>query len=121
MPHYVDPASFEGEPLFLKRQAEGDYAVIVRDMVAGRIMHQPRSFGQKVWFWTVTGPYLPEQLQPSNGEADSLDKAKATFRAKFDRWLAWASRLQHQVVWNVGVARQPLQCDAITHEVPRHR
>lgn len=108
MPHYVDPASFEGQPLILKRYAEGDYGVVVRDLVAGRIMHQPRSFGQKVWFWTVTGPYLPDQLQPSNGEADSLDDAKAAFRAKFNRWLAWAVPLKHMVVWNVGVGKAGL-------------
>lgn len=107
MPHYVDPAGFERQPLILKRHAEGDYAVIVRDMVAGRIMAQDRSGGRRIWFWTVTGPYLPDQLQPSNGEADSLDGARAAFRAKFDRWLAWAVALDRQAVLNVGVNSKP--------------
>lgn len=106
MPYYVDPAAFEGQPLFLKRSATDDYAVVVKDMVAGRIILQPRSFGRAVWFWTVTGPYLPDQLRPGNGEAETLDGARAAFRAKFDKWLAWAATLQHQVVWNVGVPRQ---------------
>ena len=106
MPHYVDPAIFEGQPLFLKRISEGNYAVIVRDMIAGRIICRARSFGQRVWFWSVTEPYLPDQLRPSNGEADSLDDARKAFREKFDRWLAWAVPLQHMTVWNIGVERK---------------
>lgn len=105
MPNYVDPAAFEGLPLLLKKQAQDDYAVLVNDMVAGRIMAKPVAGGRVVWFWTVTGPYLPDHLRPSNGDADTLDEAKTVFRAKFDKWLAWASTLQHQVVWNVGVGR----------------
>jgi hypothetical protein len=100
MPNYVDPFAFEGQPLMLKKRAHDDYAVTVADRVAGRIMAQARSGGRKVWFWTVTGPYLPDHLRPSNGDADTLDEAKAAFRAKFDKWLTWASTLSHQVVWN---------------------
>ena len=105
MPTYVDPAAFEGQPLILKRIGAEDYSVRVNDMVAGRIMAQPRSGGRLVWFWTVTGPYLPDQLRPSHGEAESLEDAKAAFRAKFDKWLAWAALLQHQVMWHVGVPK----------------
>jgi hypothetical protein len=105
MPHYVDPSAFEGLPLILKRTGVDDHSVRVNDMVAGRIMAQDRSGGRRVWFWTITGPYLPEHLRPGNGEAETLDEAKAAFRAKFDKWLAWASMLQHEVVWNVGVGK----------------
>lgn len=106
MPHYVDPAGFEGHPLILRRRSEGDYEVIVRGMGAGRILAQDRSASRRVWLWTVTGPHLPDQLKPGHGEADNIDDAKAAFQAKFHTWQAWAVGQQHMVVWNVGVERQ---------------
>ncbi len=42
------------------------------------------------WLWTITGPYIPPELQPSQGREDTLSKAKAAFRAKFDSWSSWA-------------------------------
>lgn len=99
MPTYLDPAALEGQPLTLHRLADDDYSVRVLDHVAGRIMAKPISGGRVVWFWTLTGPYLPADLQPSQGDAETLLEAKAAFRAKFDRWLAWAKDLQHPVMW----------------------
>lgn len=102
---YIEPATLEGQPLILKAMAPDDYGVNVLDRQAGRIMAKPLSGRRVVWFWTVTGPYIPSHLQPSHGEADSLEEAKAAFRAKFDAWLAWAKGLQHPVVWSVGPGR----------------
>lgn len=99
---YVEPATLEGQALILKAMAPDDYGVRVLDRLAGRIMAKPLSGRRVVWFWTVTGPYVPSHLQPSHGEAESLEEAKAAFRAKFDAWLAWAKDLQHPVVWSVG-------------------
>lgn len=42
------------------------------------------------WHWSLTGPYLPPELQLGYGLCDTLDAAKVEFRAKFDAWLAWA-------------------------------
>ena len=105
MSRYVDPATLEGQPLILKVIGAQDYSVRVLDRVAGRITIKPLSGGRTVWFWTVTGPYLPGHLRPGDGDADTLEEAKAAFRAKFDAWLAWAKDLQHPVVWHVGVGR----------------
>ena len=102
---YIEPATLEGQPLILKAMAPDDYSVRVLERFAGRIMAKPVSGGRVVWFWTVTGPYVPSHLQPSHGEAESLDEAKAAFRAKFDAWLAWAKDLQHPVVWSQGAGR----------------
>jgi hypothetical protein len=35
---YIDPASLKDEPLRLKRLAGADYAVMVKDLRAGRIL-----------------------------------------------------------------------------------
>lgn len=102
MSRYIDPATLEGQPLILKAAAPNDYTVMVLDRIAGRIMAKPVTGGRTVWFWTVTGPYLPERLRPGDGDAETLEEAKAAFRAKFDAWLAWAKDLQHPVVWSVG-------------------
>jgi hypothetical protein len=51
----VDPRRFTGLPLITKATAEDDYSVLIDGLRAGRIMRQPRAFGQTVWFWTVTG------------------------------------------------------------------
>jgi streptogramin lyase len=68
-------------PLKLKRIGREDFAVMAGNRVAGRIMVKPMASGA-VWFWNVTRPHLPAQLQPSNGEANTLEAAKLAFKAK---------------------------------------
>jgi len=99
VPLYLDPATLEGQHLLLKETAVGDYSVSILDHRAGRIMLKPVSGGREVWFWTITGPYIPTDLQPSHGDADTLLEAKSAFRAKFDAWLVWAKELGHPVMW----------------------
>lgn len=99
MPLYVDPATLDGQQLLLHRINTDDYSVRVLGLVVGRVMVRLGAGGRVVWFWTLTGPYLPVDLQPSSGEAETLLEAKAAFRAKFDTWLAWAKDLGHPVAW----------------------
>ncbi|MFN0191860.1 MAG: hypothetical protein ACKVP5_07760 [Aestuariivirga sp.] len=93
-------------PLLPKRLADDDFAVMAGEFLAGRIMRKSKAFGESVWLWTVTGPYLPPQLQPGHGEADNLDAARAAFRAKFDAWRVWAAQ-QPEPHWHVAVSRLP--------------
>ena len=99
MPIYLDPTSLEGQPLILHSIGDADFAVRVADHAAGRIMAKPISGGRRVWFWTLTGPSLPTDLQPSHGEAETLLTAKAALRAKFNAWMAWAKARGHPVLW----------------------
>jgi hypothetical protein len=55
--------------------------------------------GEVVWFWTITAPYVPVELQPSNGTVASLGEAKAACRVKFDKGLECAKGLGHDVMW----------------------
>lgn len=99
MVSYVDPATLKDEPLRLKRIADADYSVMVKDMRAGRIMATMTTDNTVVWLWTVTGPYVPADM-PATGREDTLDAAKATFKARFEAWQEWAEKLGHDVVWH---------------------
>jgi hypothetical protein len=99
MPLYIDPNTLEGQQLVLHAIGSEEYSVQVADHIGGGIIAKPMSGGGVVWFWTITGPYLPIDMRPSHGEADTLLQAKAAFRAKYDRWLAWARDLGRPVDW----------------------
>lgn len=100
MPTYVDPASLRDEPLRLKRQADADYSVMIKDLRAGRIFAGMAPGMVMMWEWTITGPYVPDSLQPSHGREESLDAAKVAFKARFEAWQAWAEGLEQMVIWN---------------------
>lgn len=68
MPNSIDPASLSNMPLKLRRAAAGDFTVAIAGLVVGRIMLKPEQGGSGVWFWTLTGPYIPPALQPGNGD-----------------------------------------------------
>jgi len=89
----IHPQQFVDQPLLLKTTYEGaenDHAILCAGHLVGRIMLTPISGGVESWLWTVTGPYIPPEFQPSQGRADSLAEAKKAVREKFDAWLIWA-------------------------------
>lgn len=102
----IDPARLVSLPLRLCRTAEDDYAVLVADLIAGRIMRKAVAGGVEVWFWTVTGPYVPPQLRPAQGDAETLDAAKEAFKGKFLSWLHWAATQGGDIQWHGAVQRQ---------------
>lgn len=95
----IDPASLLEHPLMLRTIGEGDFAIVVAGLPLGRIMRKPVSGGKEVWFWTLTGPYVPESLFPKDGDAPTLEGAKTAIKGAFERWLAWAQG-QGEVVWH---------------------
>ena len=50
---------------------------------------------RQAWRWTITGPAVPEFRLPIDGEAASLEDAKASFRAAFDALLYWSCMAQN--------------------------
>jgi hypothetical protein len=90
------------KPMTLRRTFGGavdDYEVRIGDVILGRIMLRNKSFGQSLWLWSVTGPYIPPTLQPSHGEAESFEIAKVDFKSKFTKWLDWAGK-EGGNLWN---------------------
>jgi hypothetical protein len=61
-----------------KRRAD-DYEVRYNGRTVGRILRL-RSTGRELWLWTQIGIRAPS-YGPNGGVADTLDEAKATFRA----------------------------------------
>jgi hypothetical protein len=89
---------FSQMQLTIKKIGQDDYSVLSGNRGAGRIMRKPKAFGESVWLWTVTGPFVPAPLLPSHGEAGSLESAKRAFREKWERlheWSASAGKLLH--------------------------
>jgi hypothetical protein len=99
----IFPQIFTDQPLILKTTYEGaenDHAIYCAGHLVGRIMLTPMSGGVESWLWTVTGPYIPPELRPSQGRADTLAEAKNAFREKFDAWLAWALEQSRPMPWH---------------------
>lgn len=98
MPCYpANPRDFIGKPMVLQhtviggRTAPHDYmAMCGVDWPVGRIMREDTSSNPDKWTWSMTGPGIPQGLEPSGGRVETLDAAKAALRAKFDAWLSWA-------------------------------
>ena len=95
----VDPATLLEQPLMLRKIGDDDYAVAVAGLALGRIMKSSRGHGRVMWFWTLTGPYVPLSMYPTSGDVASLDQAKTAIKAAFDLWLRWAKG-QGEVVWH---------------------
>ena len=103
MTENIDIAALRNLPLTLRAsfpETSDDYTVKATTVVMGRIMRMAKSFNVHVWLWTITGPYIPTVLQPSNGEAETLEQAKKDLRAKIDLWFAWAEKQRGGAVWN---------------------
>lgn len=96
---HLDPIAFDGARFSLKRIGDEDYEVLADGLATGRIMRRDLAGGRAVWFWTLTGPYIPQTLATTSGDAASLDEAKAAIKSAFDMWLRWAMG-QGQVVWH---------------------
>ena len=116
MTENIDIAALRNLPLTLRAsfpETSDDYTVKATTVVMGRIMRMAKSFNVNMWLWTITGPYIPTALQPSNGEAETLDQAKKDLRAKLDLWFAWVEKQRGGAVWNGNV---PLGAIAAPHK-----
>jgi hypothetical protein len=92
----IDPNRFTNKE-FTRRKTwpdtPDDYVILIDELAVGRIMLLKKAFQVRVFFWTLTRPNLPPELEPSNGECDSLEGAQQAFKAKFWKWHSWALRM----------------------------
>lgn len=86
--------------LTLKQVGGDDYEVVAAGLVVGQIMARRRSFGRKVWFWSVAGPHLPETMAGAGSNAMSLGGAKAAVKSAFDTWLQSATGKPSDMAWS---------------------
>jgi hypothetical protein len=103
-PVTIDPARFADKPLSRKPTCEGaenDYRVMIDGMTAGRIMLSTLAGSIPKWGWSLTGPYLPPELEPGNGYEETLEHAQEAFKAKFWEWHRWAQDQAGGAAWIV--------------------
>lgn len=103
MPTQTDPARFNDKAFTRKptfKNAVNDYRVLIDGLTAGRIMEMRLSFGVVKWLWTVTGPYLSPELQPGNGQEETLEQAQQAFKVKFWQWHGSALTQRTVSVWH---------------------
>lgn len=99
----LDIGALRSSVLTMRRSwpdCQNDYCIIAASVTFGRIMLMPKSHNIFVWFWTVTGPYLPPHLNPGNGDADTIESAKAAFQKKLSLWFEWAVTQKSAHIWN---------------------
>jgi hypothetical protein len=91
----IDPNRFTDKPFTLRKtwpHRPDDFVILIDGFQVGRIMRLRKAFQALVFFWTMTRPNLPAQLEPSNGECETLEGAQEAFKAKFCKWQSWAIR-----------------------------
>jgi hypothetical protein len=76
------PTRIAGEKL------DDDFVVFDEAIEVGRILRQiPGASAGGLWGWSITFPHLPA-IGAGNGAGDTLDDAKAAFRAAWDQMRA---------------------------------
>ena len=103
-PIKVDPARFTDKP-FTRRltwpERENDYVAIIDGLRAARIEVTMFAGSIPKWTWSITGPYIPPELQPSQGAEDTLEAAQEAFKGKFWQWQRWALEQPGGAKWMV--------------------
>lgn len=64
------------------KTAHGDYVVLEDGKIIGRIMLGHGLYGTMRWTWNVT---INDPSRVANGTADTLDEAKAAFKAAWEQ------------------------------------
>ena len=67
-----------------------DFTVYCGDWAMGRIYEQRGGPDSMRWFWSLYGVVGKPSKVHLNGDAATLDEAKAELETAWRRWLAWA-------------------------------
>ena len=86
--------------LSLNAVSDNNFQVVASGAVLGEIIARRRSFGRVVWFWSLSGPHLPESMQGSGSNATTLEGAKAALKSSLDSWLQSATGQPGDVQWS---------------------
>ena len=98
----VDPARFVGKNFSQEPSVDSkndDFIMVINGLIAGRVMKTTAPGTSTKWLWTLTGPYLPPELLPSNGHTNSREEAEEDFERKFWEWHRWAGMQKGGVAW----------------------
>jgi hypothetical protein len=86
--------------LSMKAVGESDFEVWACDAPVGQIMRRRRSFGRVVWFWSLSGPHMPETMGVAGSNAQTLEGAMLAIKRVFDSWLQSATGEPGNMLWD---------------------
>ena len=73
--------------LSLKPIGDKIFQVEACNVILGEIIARRRSAGRIVWFWSLSGPHLPQTMPGAGSNAMSFQSAKAALKSSIDTWL----------------------------------
>ena len=103
MARRLDVCDLASGTLAMKPVGENDFQVQACDASVGQIIRRKRSFGRAVWFWSVSGPNIPETMSAAGSNAQTLDGAKQAVKRAFDDWLRSATGQPGNIRWDKSV------------------
>ncbi len=100
MARRLDVCDLANGSLSMKPVGENDFQVQVCGAPVGQIIRRKRSFGRAVWFWSLSGPHIPETMNVAGSNAQTLDGAKQAVKRTFDDWLRSATGQPANIPWD---------------------
>lgn len=88
-----------GKPLQFRLFLGKDYVAEIDGLRVGWILSGTGSEGQRVWWWTVTGPSCGMARVNNVGRSAQLGVAQDELRVCFNRWMDWALKQDGDVIW----------------------
>jgi hypothetical protein len=103
MARRLDVCDLANGTLSMKPVGENDFQVQACDAPVGQIIRRKRSFGRAVWFWSLSGPNIPETMVAAGSNAQTLDGAKHAVKRTFDDWLRSTTGQPGNILWDKSV------------------
>jgi hypothetical protein len=100
MARRLDVRDVANGALRLKPLGESEFQVQVCDVPVGQIIGRRRSFGRAVWFWSLSGPNIPETMGAAGSNAQTLEGAKQAVKRSFDAWVQSATGQSGNIAWD---------------------
>ena len=103
MARRLDVCDLANGTLSLKPVGEYDFQVEACDAPVGQIIGRKRSFGRVVWFWSLSGPHIPETMRAAGSNAQTFEGARQAVKRTFDDWLRSTTGQPSNIPWDKSV------------------
>lgn len=95
----IDPDELAQATLSLMPVGDGVFQVEACGRIIGQVISRRRSFGRVVWFWSLSGPHLPEAMGGAGSNASTLQGAKAALKSSLEVGLQAATGRSGNTSW----------------------
>lgn len=100
MARRIDVRDLANCTLSLKPVGENDFQVEACNAPVGQIIRRRGSFGRAVWFWSLSGPHIPETMSGAGSNAQTFEGARQAVKRTFDDWLRAATGQPGNEQWD---------------------